>query len=493
MRPLCGEIVGNDWSTLVPEPGEMWTPHALVSICIPVHNPGPGLARTLKCLAAQTYPHELIEVVIGHDGSDIDFETPEGLPFPVTIAHRERTLDFGAGRARNTAAEAASGEILFFLDGDVIPERHVVASYARWFDRCELVVPTAICRFVDVDHLSDEELVELVMTGDVAETFAGADVDDQGWRERHFERTLDLRIERIDAFRMAIGATIAVSADQFRDVGGFPELGVRGVEDTAFGYRLHNDGAVVILDRDATHWHQGRRNLSDPEVRDRINEIRAPYVESVIPVKGSRLPDPPARAPVPIVPVARIRIGDDRPDSAARRSIAELDSANLALTDAPLGAAADEAFVQVDLPADVAWSPESVERIWEMFAEHPVGVIRALVGGGDGLLVTISRTRAIRRAAKTTPGSTDVTTAAEAIFGVWWADAGALGLIGPTVPEVAHGNSSAEDEGGTLVERLRTWPLRRFRHYRRQLVRRHGHISSRMYDAVVSVLRAATR
>ena len=354
----------------------------------------------MKCLAGQTYPHELIEVVIGDDGSDVDFEVPRGLPFPVRTARREHTLDFGAGRARNTAAEVAAGEILFFLDGDVIPERQVVESYARWFERCDLVVPTAICRFVDVDHLSDEALVDLVATGDMAEAFAGADVDDQDWRERHFERTLDLRTERADVFRMAIGATIAVSAAQFHRVGGFPELGVRGVEDTAFGYRLHNDGAVLVLDRDATHWHQGRRNLSDPAVRERINQVRAPYVESVIPVNGFRLPDPPDPAPVPIVPVARIRLMDDRPDSAARRSIADLSSANLALTDEPLGIMADQAFVQVDLPAEVRWSGQTVERIWEMFAERPVGVIKALVGGGDGYLVTISRTRAIRRAAR---------------------------------------------------------------------------------------------
>jgi GT2 family glycosyltransferase len=481
VRPSCSDVRGNDWSTLVPEPGETWTPHALVSICIPTRNPGHGLARTLKCLAAQTYPHDLIEVVIGDDGSDVDFDVPDGLPFPVRIARRERTLDFGAGRARNTAADAASGEILFFLDGDVIPERQVVASYTRWFDRCDLVVPMALCRFVDVDHLSDLELVDLVTAGDMAKVFAGADVDDQDWRELHFERTLDLRIERTDVFRVAIGATIAVSAAQFRQVGGFPELGVRGVEDTAFGYRLHNNGAVLILDRDAAHWHQGRRNLSDPGVRKRINDVRAPYVESVMPVRGFRLPDPPQKAPVPIVPVARIRIENDRPDSPARRSITGLASANLALTDEPLGTAADQALVQVSLPADVEWTGQTVERIWEVLADHPVGVIKALVGGSDGLVVTISRTRAIRRAAQVAPESGDLTTEAEAIFGTWWADAGQLGLIGPRT-DSPDGVSSDGDVAETWLAGLRG-----------QMNEHRGRISSRVYDALVTTLRALTK
>ncbi len=485
MRPLCGDVVANDWSVLVPEPGSTWTPHALVSICIPTRNPGHGLARTLKCLAAQTYPHHLIEVIIGDDGSDVDIDVPHGLPFPVRIARRDHTLDFGAGRARNTAADAASGEILFFLDADVIPERQVVASYARWFDRCELVVPMAVCRFVDVDHLADDELVALVTAGDMARTFAGADVDDQGWRELHFERTRDLRIERTDAFRVTIGATIAVSTDQFRRVGGFPELGVRGVEDTAFGYRLHNDGGVLILDRDADHWHQGRRNLSDSGVRKRINEVRAPYVESVMPVRGFRLADPPRKPPVPIVPVARIRIIDDRPDSPARRSVVGLDSANLALTDEPLGAAADQAFVQVDLPADVEWGEETVERIWEMLSDHPVGVIRALVGGGEGLVVTISRTRAVRRAAQVAAGNSDLTADAAAIFGVWWTDAAALGLTGPgsVLLEDAPSESGPAPIG---LFRLKRWQ-------QAWQGREPGRLSSRVYDLFVSALRASTR
>ena len=275
-------------------------------------------------------------------------------------------------------------------------------------------------------------------------------------------------------------------------MGGFPELGVRGVEDTAFGYRLHNDGAVLILDRDATHWHQGRRNLSDPDVRKRINEVRAPYVESVIPVRGFRLPDPPEKAPVPIVPVARIRIKNDHPDSPARRSLAALDSASLALTDEPLGTAADQALVQVDLPADVEWTGETVERIWEVLAEHPVGVIKALVGGPEGLVVTISRTRAIRRAAQVAPDNADVTAEAEAIFGAWWTDAGALGLIGPKTDSLED-ESAGDDLAKTRLDQLRQWGLHQRLHLRSQVVRRRGRISSPIYDKFVSALRALTK
>ena len=458
-------VSGNDWSVLVPDAQATWTPRSTVSICIPTRNPGRGLTRTLRCLAAQTYPMELIEVVIGDDGSDCDISLPEGLPFEVTVVRQDRTLDFGAGRARNLAASAAIGEILFFLDADVVPERQVVESYARWFQNCDLAVPIGLCRFVDVDDLSDDTLVELVRSGNMATHFARADVDQQDWRELHFARTDDLRKEAIDAFRVMIGATLAVSAAQFESVGGFPELGVRGVEDTAFGHRVHNDGGVLILDRDAQHWHQGRRNLSDPAVRERINEVRAPYVESIMPVKGFRRGEPPSDPPTDVVPVARVRVhGDPAASEATRQSIEACRTRNVVIADTPVAETSDGAFVQVDLPAGVAWSPNTVERIFELMGEHPVGVVKALVEwSADAEVVTIARTRALRRARQARPGD-DPTVAAIELFGVWWVDCASVGLVTP------YSDDAGESSGAEAA----TW-------------------ASRCYDGLVDLLRKAVK
>lgn len=452
----CAEVGGNDWSVLVPSPETAWTPHAVVSICIPTRNPGAGLSRTLKCLAAQTYPASLIEVVIADDGSDTHIAVPSDLPYTVKVVRQERTLDFGAGQARNLAASAASGEILFFLDADVIPERQVVESYARWFDRCDLVVPMGICRFVDVDHLDDQVLVDLVRSGGMAEHFTGADIDGQEWRERHFTRTGDLRVEAIDAFRVTIGATIAVSAGLFRAVGGFPEFGVRGVEDTAFGHRVHNDGGVLILDRDAMHWHQGRRNVGDPTKRERIDEVRAPYVESVMPIRGFRRGEPPVAPPVEVVPIVRVRTSGDA--AAIERSRVSIDAAatrNVALTDEPVAVAYDGAFVQVDLPGGVLWSANSVDRIVELFDAHQVGVVKAVIEGTDGVIVTIARTRAVRRAAQVRPDDDPITSAGE-LFGVWCVTGSALGLTAPVVDgssELAQHPDGDEREAGRWSSR----------------------------------------
>jgi GT2 family glycosyltransferase len=449
-------IVGNDWSPLVPEPDGVWTPTRRVSICIPTRNPGPGLVRTLRCLDAQTYPSELIDVVVGDDGSDSPITFPRDLAHPVRVVRQERTLDFGAGRARNLAGFAATGDILFFLDADVIPERQVVESYARWFEECELAVPMGLCRFVDVEDIDEAELVGLVESASMERRFEGSDVDDQSWRERHFDRLNDLRVEALDAFRVTIGATLAVSAAQFRDVGGFPELGVRGVEDTAFGYRVHNNGGVLILDRDAVHWHQGRRNLSTDR-RQEIDQVRAPYVQSVIPVRGFRRGEPPIDPPVVPSPILRVRVHGDGADAQATRCTVIADpSANVVLTDGQVSisdAASryDDAFAQVDLPAGVSWSPLVTPQILDLFSFKGVGVVRAVFQGehGEAAIVSFSRTRALRRAAQVRPTDDPIAAAAE-FFGVWWVDAEGLGI--GSVSSV-HETLDAEDHDSAAAGR----------------------------------------
>jgi hypothetical protein len=184
-----------------------------------------------------------------------------------------------------------------------------------------------------------------------------------------------------------------------------------------------------------------------------------------MPVKGFRRGEPPADPPVEVVPVARVRVHGDPPASeVTRRSIEACHTRNVVVADTPVAETSDGAFVQVDLPAGVAWSTNTVDRILELMGEHQVGVIKGLVEWSDDAeVVTIARTRAVRRARQVRPGDDPIAVAIE-LFGVWWVDCASIGLISP------YQNDAGEAAGNENV----TW-------------------ASRCYDAVVDLLRKAVK
>jgi glycosyltransferase involved in cell wall biosynthesis len=418
-------IRGNDWSALVPPAGTTWTPTRRVSICIPANNPS-NLERVLDAVSLQTYPSSLMEVVIADDGSEPPI-TPSGrYPFPVSVVRLERTLAFGAGRGRNAAACGARGDLLVFLDADIVPERQVIASYARWFvDRSD-VLAMGLCRFADMEELTDEDLRRLVAENGLGAHFEGKDVDDHDWREKTFRRTDDLRLEAVDAFRIVIGATLAISADQYWAVGGFRELGIRGIEDTEFGYRVHANGAIMVLDRDAVHWHQGRRNMS-LDRREWIRMERAPYVERLLPVRGFRghVPDPLDR-PVLTVPRAVVHaIGDAGRLNYVRERVDPdhvVVGAN-EVAQSPDGMPFVASFCDVWLPAEATISERSIRLITRELGRRGVGVI--LIHAPSGSVLVAMRTRVHRRICddaglKRNAGINPELVAAAALsFGVW--------------------------------------------------------------------------
>ena len=428
---MSAAVTGNDWSVFVPPADATWVARRRVSVCIPCRNPSSNIERTLDALELQTYPTELMEVLIADDGSDLPFQPRPDRPFPVDVVRLERTLEFGAGRARNAAAAAATGDVLVFLDADIVPERQVVASYLRWFEARMDVFPMGLCRFADLSDLGDDEFRQLVVTGGLAEHFEGREVDDQLWRENTFRRTNDLRIEAVDAFRITIGATFAVSAQQYHEVGGFRELGLRGIEDTEFGYRMHANGAVFILDRDAQHWHQGRRNLN-ADRRRQIHEERRPYVERLLPIRGFRDGAPkPLDEPVPTVPEAIVHVAPGQDE------VARLETVRRHLPDDSMAVLGDDdptdeavpfvpSFCHIWLSAGVELNSDTVPLLVDELQRRRVGAVVA--GTHPDRRATAVTTRALRRVRREVGSVADLVDEVGRRFGRWHLPASGVGL-----------------------------------------------------------------
>ena len=103
-------VYGNDWRSLDPAPIGDWSPTRRVTVVVPCYNGQEPLDLTFAALANQTYPRDLLEVVVADDGSDLPITVPPGTPFEARVVAQERA-GFGLARARNTGSAAATGSI----------------------------------------------------------------------------------------------------------------------------------------------------------------------------------------------------------------------------------------------------------------------------------------------------------------------------------------------------------------------------------------------
>ena len=121
----------------------------LVSIIIPVHNPGVFLADCLRSVLGQAY--ENIEVIIINDDSTDDSEST--IKQFQTVDPRIRyykTLQHNAARSRREGIKKSSAQYICFVDSDdVVDKRYVEVLYNALVDGGTKISTGKICSFVD--------------------------------------------------------------------------------------------------------------------------------------------------------------------------------------------------------------------------------------------------------------------------------------------------------------------------------------------------------
>lgn len=288
-------VRNNEWHKVVDAAAAVEVTSS-VSVIIPCRDPGIGLVRLIDSLAAQELVADC-EVIVVDDNSrtPIHFDDESGIPVRVVRLPSHDT--FGAGMARNAGAQQAQSSTLVFLDADLLVGPRTIHDLVRWVEVVNYATVTGVLSFVP-----DEVLAQAYTDGPVdLEALAALGSDDQSWRNKHFDRSFDLTLDRSDLYHSTVGACIAVSRDHFETIGGFREVGVRGIEDTEFGHRLHNSGALMVLERDAVLIHQGKRSFDSARSQE-IKRIREPYMLDLLPGRkfGRARPDA-AQRQVPTV------------------------------------------------------------------------------------------------------------------------------------------------------------------------------------------------
>ena len=252
--PPPARVRYNDWRAVDAPAPEEFAPTVPVSVIIPSYRTPPDvLAKTLAALERQTYPRELFEVVIVDDGCEPPLARPQ-TPLPVKMVRQERR-GFGLARARNTGVRAAAGEIILFLDSDLLAEAEWMRAHARWHHAVADALTIGLVAHVDADDI-DAQTVR-ARPGSLKELLADCPAEPP-WVESHLRMTNDLTTRDDDMFRMVSGGNCGIRREFYQRIGGCDEsFAGWGGEDVEFGYRAYTFGGLLVPARDAFAWHQG--------------------------------------------------------------------------------------------------------------------------------------------------------------------------------------------------------------------------------------------
>ncbi|MBI4317754.1 MAG: glycosyltransferase family 2 protein [Chloroflexi bacterium] len=207
-----------------------------LSVVIPTHNRRELLREVLDALARQTHPASRFEVVVVADGSeDGTMEMLRNLQLPYGLRSYWQRQS-GVARARNRGIEEAAGDIVLFIDDDVIPLPDLVEEHVRW-------------------HEGDDNAVVI---GRVSPPPRSKRPGWSKWEEqlleRHFE-TLAQKRRRTTA-RHVYSGNFSVRRRHLVSVGGFDESMTRA-EDIDLGYRLERGGLHFCFNPKANGIHCG--------------------------------------------------------------------------------------------------------------------------------------------------------------------------------------------------------------------------------------------
>lgn len=273
-------IFRNDWSVLQPPEIGAWTPTRTVSVVIPAYNCQESLNLTLAALAHQTYPAELLEVVIADDTSEPPIELPKIRPANCRIVRvADHSAGWGRANALHVGATNSTGEIIHWLDADMVVFPEHVEAQVRWHHVSDEVVTLGYKRFVTA-WSTPEEVAERCAAGTVDTLFAWNDTEPHDYVEKIIDQTDQLRAGDHLNFRAHVGATAALTRRLYEETGGL-DTNLRLGEDTEFGYRLTQAGAAFVPEPKAGSWHMGPTNMM--QRGDALRRYNWPFLADLMP------------------------------------------------------------------------------------------------------------------------------------------------------------------------------------------------------------------
>ncbi|MDY6896556.1 MAG: glycosyltransferase family 2 protein, partial [Cyanobacteriota bacterium] len=192
-----------------------------ISVIIPVHNGGDSFRQCLSSLTKSKTPPD--EVIVVSD-ADTDGSWLVAQEFGAKVIRMP--VNGGPAKARNLGASVATGDILYFVDADVVISPDAIAQVKKAFE-------------------SNSELAALIGSYDDQ---PGASNFLSQYKNLFHHYTHQIASEEAFTFWGACGA---IRREIFISLGGFDESYRRpSIEDIELGYRIRGAGYKIKLFKD---------------------------------------------------------------------------------------------------------------------------------------------------------------------------------------------------------------------------------------------------
>jgi glycosyltransferase involved in cell wall biosynthesis len=197
--------------------------NALITVIVPVYNGESFLHASLDAILNSNYPR--FEVLVVDDGST-DMSASIARNKGITVL-RTASPRSGPANARNLAADQAKGEILLFVDADVVIKRDTISKVVADFQR-------------------DPEIAALFGSYDDKP-------GDPGFLSQYKNLCHHFVHQNSNPEASTFWAGLgAVRRQIFLDIGGFDcaKFAIPSIEDIELGTRLRQAGQRILLDRE---------------------------------------------------------------------------------------------------------------------------------------------------------------------------------------------------------------------------------------------------
>ena len=250
-------VRGNDYRML--EPPETYPPTLRVSVVVPAYGGQGKLDLVLAGLARQTYPAGLIEVIVVDNGSSPPLRLPQERPEGTRLIVCPEP---GRAPARNAGLAEATGDVIHWLDSDVVLTPGSIEAHMRWHHAAPYLAVTSYIRFT-------ESPVPAELPDDLEKAFEPA--EPHAWIVDLIERTNGLTDNTQRPFSLHVGGATSVNARLVAAAGTMDDELILG-QDTEMGYRLYQAGAVFVPEPMARAYHLGpTMRMRDQRPIDRVS------------------------------------------------------------------------------------------------------------------------------------------------------------------------------------------------------------------------------